>query len=265
MHVTASDASELARRVLGTPEEASTAHPPLLLAHGFTQTHRCWGPLGAQLGAWAPTVAVDLPGHGDTTHDTVSLTEAGDLLAQVSHGTVVIGYSMGGRIALHAAVQDPASMLGLVLIGATAGIVDSQDRGARRERDAQLATDLEQDLPAFIDRWLDLPMFQALDDAVQFRAERLTNRAEGLAGTLRTRGTGSQEPLHDRLGSLDIPVLTLTGDHDDKFRAESEVLIEAIGTNATAAVIADAGHACHLERPAQTAESITSWLAATFA
>jgi len=203
---------------------------------------------------------VDLPGHGDSGHDDADLPRSGALLAHVTTGHVVVGYSMGGRIALHTALDPDAALAGLVLIGATAGITDASERESRRGRDRALAADLEHDVEAFIDRWLALPLFAGLGTDVQFRDDRLANRTEGMAATLRHRGTGNQLPLHDELHGLATPLLVIAGERDTKFRVQAQSIADAVGGNVDVAVIADAGHACHLERPAETASRVADWL-----
>lgn len=237
----------------------------ITLAHGFTQNVRCWGAFPDQLAERVPEAqitAVDLPGHGSSGHDDVGLEAAGQLLAQtLAPRTTVIGYSMGGRIALHSALASPATIDRLILIGATAGIDDESDRRERRAADAKLAMRLVEDgLPAFLDRWLAAPLFASLPPEAAAVEGRLTNRADGLAATLRNRGTGSQSPLWDRLPELAIPVLVIAGEHDDKFVALGERMTAGIGDNATMTVIKDSGHAAHLEQPATTAAAIKGWL-----
>jgi 2-succinyl-6-hydroxy-2,4-cyclohexadiene-1-carboxylate synthase len=168
---------------------------------------------------------------------------------------------MGGRTALHAALAHPAQVRGLVLIGATPGLADPAERTARRRADAELAERLLADgLPTFLDRWLALPLFAGLDEAQAARSERLANRPEGLAASLRHCGTGQQEPLWGRLGQLAVPVLAVAGDRDEKFGAIARRMVDAIGSSidgASAEVISLPGtHAVHLEEPERTAAAV---------
>jgi len=232
------------------------------LAHGFTQNARCWGDFGMALAnETGPVLAVDLPGHGRSAHDDADLPTAAKLTVEAidSAGGAAtwIGYSMGGRVLLHAALKASATIERLVLIGATPGLRDPADRADRRAADARLADRLMADgLESFLDFWLDLPLFAALDDDASGRSHRLMNRPAGLAASLRNCGTGTQEPLWDRLGELSMPVLIIAGERDDKFRAIGEAMAAAIGANARFAVIEGAGHACHLENPAATVAAI---------
>ncbi|MEM7321676.1 MAG: alpha/beta fold hydrolase [Actinomycetota bacterium] len=231
----------------------------LVLAHGFTQNTECWGVFGDRLAEASDVVLVDAPGHGRSGHDTADLPTAAGLLTDVGGRAVYVGYSMGGRVALHAALATPELVAGLVLIGATGGLDDPADRSARRDADAALATRLETDgLAAFLDRWLASPLFAGLDDKRAAKAQRLTNRADGLAANLRNCGTGTQEPLWDRLGRLTMPVLIVAGEQDTKFTALGHRLAAAMTGTVAEVLILPGTHAVHLEEPERTAAAILS-------
>ncbi len=114
---------------------------------------------------------------------------------------------------------------------------------------------------AFIDWWLNQPLFSTLSVAAAGRDERLANTADGLASSLRLAGIGSQEPLWDRLPELVMPVLIVAGQLDAKFADLGRQAAEAIGEHAEVALIPGAGHACHLERPDAFCAVLTDFLA----
>lgn len=234
-----------------------------VLAHGFTQTARSWTtlePLLAQRIPGLETVAVDLPGHGESTlrADADLWASAAELVA-VGGPATYVGYSMGGRVALHAAIAHPGEVRALVLIGATAGIVDDDERAERVAADERLAGHIERvGVAAFIDEWLTNPLFAGLTDATAQRPDRLRNTSTGLATSLRSTGTGNQEPLWSRLGEIACPVLILVGERDQKFTTLGRQLVAGL-PDASIAVIADAGHSVHLEQPGPTADAIASW------
>ncbi len=239
--------------------------PRVVLVHGFTQNTRCWGELVERLARQLEVVLVDAPGHGNSGHDDADLREAGRLLGEVGGAATYIGYSMGGRMALHLALDQPERVRGLVLIGATAGIEDLDERRRRLDADHRLADELvELGLPAFIDRWLASPLFASLPPESAFRAERLENRPEGLAASLRAAGTGSQASLWARLARLEMPILLIAGRDDRKFSALARRMAAGIGDNATLAT-ARGGHAVHLESPAAVASRIVSFVHAAVA
>ena len=244
--------------------EQSGTGPRLVLVHGFTQTGRSWGPIASNLGRDHEVVAVDAPGHGGSAAVRVGLVDGAHLLGAVGGRATYVGYSMGGRLALHLTLAEPALVERLVLIGAAAGIEDPGERAARRAADEDLAADLERfGLDAFLDRWLAGPLFTTLPDDQADRAERLRNTPAALASSLRLAGTGTQDPLWDRLPEIGAPVLLLAGELDAKFRAVAERMARAIGANAQTAIVPAAGHAAHLEHPAAFLAILRRWLAET--
>lgn len=235
----------------------------LVLVHGFTQTGRSWAAVAGELAADHEVVLVDAPGHGGSATIAAGIPESAALLAGTGGRATYIGYSMGARLALRLAVDHHELVEGLVLLGGTAGIEDDAERAARRRADEELAASIERDgLDAFLDRWLSNPLFARLTPEAAGLDERRLNSPDGLAGSLRLAGTGTMEPLWDRLAELTMPVLVLAGEHDTKFRAIGERLAAGIGANATFRVIPGAGHAAHLEQSAAFIAALRSFLAA---
>ena len=235
----------------------------LVLVHGFTQTGRCWGDVAADLARDHQLVLVDAPGHGGSTDVEADLPTGAVLLGDTGGTATYVGYSMGGRLALHLALARPELVQRLVLIGATGGIDDEDERAGRRAADDALADHVEQvGVDAFLDEWLAQPLFAGLPPAAAAREERLANTATGLASSLRLAGTGTQEPLWERLAAIDVPVLVLAGVDDAKFAAIAGRLARSIGPNATVALVPRAGHTAQLENPADTASIIRRWFRA---
>ena len=224
----------------------------LVLVHGFTQTGASWGPIARRLAAVGHEVMTpDLPGHGARSKVRATLPETAELIAEECGPACYIGYSLGGRVCLQLAKQHPEVVERLVVLSATAGIDDPDERANRRAADNRLADELESsgDVAAFLERWLAGPLFASLPREAAGMEARLNNTADGLASSLRLAGTGAQEPLWDRLGSLPMPVLVVAGELDEKFGALGKRLVAAIGAYARLELIAGAGHAAHLERP----------------
>jgi 2-succinyl-6-hydroxy-2,4-cyclohexadiene-1-carboxylate synthase len=152
--------------------ESSGRGPRVVFLHGFTQAGRSWDPvlhalrcLEAELEAefGAEFVLPDLPGHGRSSHVQIDLNVTADLLAQSYGPAYYVGYSMGGRVALHVGVRHPSVVRGLLLFGATPGLESDPERSERRRADEELAHDLENvGVPAFLERWLRSPLFATL-------------------------------------------------------------------------------------------------------
>lgn len=235
----------------------------VVLLHGFTQTGRCWGPLADDLARRHAVCTVDLPGHGGSGEVRAGIEDSVPLLAAAGRPGAYLGYSMGGRFALRLALDRPDIVQRLVLIGASPGLADPDERTARRTADEALAERVEAEgVDSFVHDWLDLPLFEGIPPAMRFEAERCTNTAAGLASSLRLAGTGAQEPVWDRLGELTAPVLLITGADDAKFSAIARAMAEVI-PNAEHTVVLDAGHTVHLEYPDATAALVRGWLSRT--
>jgi len=235
--------------------------PRLVLVHGFSQTRDCWGPVGEDLARDHEVVRVDAPGHGKSSAFHAGLRTGARLVADQGGRATYLGSSMGARFVLHLALANPELVRGLVVVGGTGGIDDPDARAERKRIDDAMADRLEREgLERFLDAWLAQPLFAGLTDAMQFREQRAENTVDGLAESLRQAGTGSQDPLWDRLHRLDMPVLVVAGADDAKFSADAERLRASVGPNAATVLIPEAGHAAHLEQAERFLLEVRRWL-----
>lgn len=176
-----------------------------------------------------------------------------------------LGYSMGGRIALHVALATPELVRGLVLVGATAGLRTAKERSDRLVADASLAKRLRHDgTEAFLRWWLELPLFGGLSPAAACFDQRLVNRPEAMAASLLATGTGAQNNLWDRLGEINCPVLLLTGSNDDKFTTLAHQMGHRFGGPVDVVSVRSQAHSVHLQDPAGSAGALTQWMAKRF-
>ena len=225
----------------------------IVLLHGFTQTGAAWEPVRAELeAAGREALAPDLRGHGRARDSRpVDLaTVIGDLDRYVDDA-VLAGYSMGGRLALAYAVARPERVRRLVLVGASPGLEDPDERRARREADEELAGRIEQGgVEAFAREWAALPLFAGQPEAVATAAaqQRRGQSAAGLAAALRGLGAGAVPPLWAALPALELPVTLIVGERDAKFRAIAAAMATRL-PRARVTVVSGAGHAVHLEAP----------------
>ncbi len=223
---------------------------PVYLLHGFTQTRDCWGTITGSIAERHHVTSFDLPGHGESSGCPAALAEAAAELSKNRDKGRWIGYSLGGRYALHVALNHPEVVSGLVLIGAHPGIIDPDEREQRRLADVTRACTLIVDgVSEFLDSWLSLPLFAGLAEQDQDRPAREANSIEGLVASLMFASTGAQENLWPRLSELEMPVHLIAGAQDTKFLALAHETAEAIGSNARVTAIPDAGHSAHRENP----------------
>jgi len=233
----------------------------LCLVHGFTQTGASWGPVADRLrGAGHDVVTPDVAGHGAASEVRADLWQAAAFLAAEVGSAVWIGYSLGARLVLHVALAHPEVVQRLVLVSSTAGIDDDDQRTDRRAADDALADDIERiGVPAFVERWLSGPLWSTLPRERAGIEHRVGNTAAGLASSLRLAGTGTQDPLWQRLATIDAPALVVTGGLDHKFGELGDRLASLL-PQATRVAVADAGHAVPWERPDAFVAAVDAWL-----
>ena len=248
--------------------------PALLLLHGFTGSSATWDSLRPALEPHFSVIAVDLPGHGrsgapadDTRYALHHLAD--DLAALLDAVGVdraaVLGYSMGGRAALHFAIAHPERVSALILESATPGIESAHDRGARIDSDFALADMIERDgVESFVHFWERLPIWSsqaALPGDVRqtVHERRLANGPTGLANSLRGAGAGARPSVARQLESLPMPTLLMAGALDPKFVELARVMHEFI-PDARTEIVSGAGHTVHLERPTEFIAIVNEFL-----
>ena len=239
--------------------------PDIVAVHGFTGCGEDFDVLRPHLPPGSTLIAPDLPGHGARQ----SWRQAGDydlsthlrLITEAIDGRsdcTLLGYSMGGRLALHWALAHPGSLRKLVLIGASPGLTTPEERAERRLADEALARHIRsQGLDAFYKYWHHQPFFRSLFQLPPERldpilARRRRNDPEGLALSLEQAGTGALPSLWPRLREIRCPVDLVAGEGDPKFALLARQMAEFM-PRSRVSIIADAGHAAHLEQPADVA------------
>jgi len=244
--------------------EHHKSSPALVLLHGFTGSAAGWGyHLDAVAAHGLRVIALDMLGHGlsdaptDPGRYTIEHYQQDILAAMqelgVSEGqAALLGYSMGGRIALYTAFS--GYFRALILESASAGLEDAVEREQRRISDEALAASIERDgIEAFVERWEKLPLFASqgslsLESREALHRQRLQNSATGLAQSLRGVGLGAQPSLYARLPALQIPTLLIAGELDTKFTIIARQMAQLL-PRSQLHIIAGAGHIVHLERP----------------
>lgn len=190
---------------------------------------------------------LDAPGHGANVNGALTLPQCADGIAAIMQPGILVGYSMGARMALHVALQHPKLISQLVLISGTPGLRTEAERTARLKSDNELADRIEKiGTKAFLDEWLALPIFAGLNDNTNQRSERLSNSAKGMADSLRFAGTGTQESQWHNLHKLLMPVHLVVGETDTKFTAIANDM-QALLSSSQLTVVPSVGHTVHLE------------------
>ena len=245
---------------------------PVTLLHGFTLSGRNWRELVAKTPARWMWIMPDLRGHGETrTAPGAPCTMeacASDLRMLWDHLGIershVVGYSMGGRLALHVAVRLPERVRSLLTISAHAGL-DEEARAGRVQGDEALAERIERfGIEPFVNYWQAQPLFAGIERrgaayGAQVRAQRLANRPEGLAASLRGMGAGAMEPLWEEVGGISVPCTFVAGEDDVAYVASARRLVEMV-PGSRLEIVERSGHAVHMQRPAPMARILAAHL-----
>lgn len=233
----------------------------LVLLHGFAGTRRSWDAVVGRLDAqrYRP-LALDLRGHGSARDARPISFDAcvADVAAAAPARFALCGYSLGGRVALHAALALPVRIERLVLVATTAGLEDAGERAERRAADEALAAWARTATPAaFADRWTAQPLFAGTSPGAtaRWREDLERNDPAALAAALHGLGAGAMEPLWGRLGELAVPTTVVAGARDPKYVALGQRLAAAI-PGARLVVVPGAGHGLPREAPDALAAAI---------
>ncbi|MBZ6727088.1 2-succinyl-6-hydroxy-2,4-cyclohexadiene-1-carboxylate synthase [Klebsiella grimontii] len=244
-------------------ERGQPGHPWLVFLHGFSGDCHEWLTVGQAFGAYS-RLYIDLPGHGGSANIAAnSLAEIGYLVEKTLNSYNIlkywlVGYSLGGRVAMYFACQPREGLCGLVVEGGHPGLTDENQRLLRRHGDAAWAERFRREpLTQVFADWYQQPVFASLDAAQRAALIALRSRNNGgaLAAMLQASSLAEQPDLREPLRAREFPFHYLCGERDGKFRAIADEL------SATTHVINHAGHNAHRENPDAVVACLAQFLA----
>ncbi len=244
--------------------------PSLILFHGFMGSGKVFEPLIDLLLKRCNPVTIDLLGHGESTTDPnperfTAKQQVQDILSILDRlqlkNLFLYGYSMGGRLAQHVFISEPFRFSGLILESTNCGITDEHERSERRKIDEERARDIEADFPAFLDRWIKLPLFKSPAGAANFDYASIlrSQNPRVMAASLRGFGAGVMPPVCNQLSNIKKPVGLLAGKADQKYVDKMREMAQLCSTSELQ-IIDGAGHRIHVDQPDQTVKFITQFL-----
>ncbi len=248
---------------------------PLLLLHGFTGSGADWGPFKRDWSDDFQLIMVDLIGHGKTEHpeeaEKYTMEQTAESIAYILtelkiESAYVLGYSLGGRVALSFGIMYPEHVKHLLLESSSPGLRTPEERAARKESDERLADRIEREgIESFVEFWESIPLFYSQQNFLSeetrkaLHEKRLDNSAIGLANSLRGMGTGVQPSWWDKLATFKIPTTLIVGALDHKFCKIAEDMFQKL-PNGKIVMAEEAGHTVHIEKPAQFAKIVVDEL-----
>jgi 2-succinyl-6-hydroxy-2,4-cyclohexadiene-1-carboxylate synthase len=251
--------------------------PVILFLHGFIGKLDEFDDVIKLLGREFSYLTIDMPGHGKTQvlsgdeYYTIEQTAQAliDLLDSLNIAKCfLVGYSMGGRLALYLTVNFPERFDKVVLESASPGLAREAERLERIHKDEQIARKLNRsiskiDFQTFLLNWYNQPIFGSINNHPEFGRmleSRLENNPLELAKSLRFMGTGSQPSLWDKLKDNTVPLFLLVGENDEKF-VDINTKMAQICKSIQLKVVRNAAHNIHLENTREFAQSIKEFLA----
>jgi len=244
-------------------ESGQPGYPWLVFLHGFSGDRDEWRTVGESFPAW-PRLYLDLPGHGGSADIAVDgFTGVSELLQATLNSYNIldywlIGYSLGGRVAMNFACQPRAGLRGLIVEGGHPGLEDEASRQARLINDSAWAERFRREpLAQVFADWYQQPVFASLDAAQRASLVALRRRNNGatLAAMLEATSLARQADLRPSLQARDFPFHYLCGERDAKFRAIAQALAADIH------IIHHAGHNAHRDNPAAVIACLAQILA----
>ncbi len=253
------------QQALITLSSPPSDRPNLILLHGFTGSPYSWDALVPELETRYRVTRPYLPGHHPDDEGCCGFTDAGSqiaaLLEALKPPRTLLGYSLGGRLALYTTIHYPHLVEKLILESATPGLEDESERIARKQVDDELAQSIRiKGLAWFADYWANIPLFQSHQKlpaelrAAQ-RSERVRHSVEGLAQSLEHMGTGVMPSMWSQLQSIHRPVHLITGALDSRYEAIANEMRDMV-RRAEHSVIPHSGHTPHLEAPRLFLEAV---------
>jgi len=248
------------------------ALPKIVFLHGFLGSGRDWLSFARKLEKRFCSILVDLPGHGETGIPADADPElffmqtvealAGKIRRLSAGPSVLVGYSMGGRIGLALALRYPELFSKTVIVSSSPGLRTEEERAARRKSDEGIARKIERNFEGFIEFWYDQPLFATLKSHALFHeveAQRKQGLPQNLARALRLLGTGNQPSFWSELPGNRLPMLFCVGEKDTKY-VEIGKKMRELCPQSSLELFEQCGHTLHIEEPERFLESVMRFI-----
>lgn len=256
------------------PKEFNESLNNIFLLHGFTGSSEDWNNILPQIDNRFNKITVDLLGHGKSDFPTdpslyswqQQVEQINKIVNHFTEGKIIlIGYSMGGRLALCYGCTYPERVSGLILESSSPGIENKKQRVERIKEDGELAGYIStHSTEEFIELWTGKKIFSTrlrFSDSKrkEIKKSKIKNNPIGLSNSLREFGTGRMPDLYHQLNKFNARTLLLTGELDTKFTSLNKRVVKKFPA-AEHKIIKNAGHTIHLEEPEKFIDAVNRFL-----
>lgn len=245
--------------------------PDVVLLHGWGMNSDIWEDVVVDLSKSYRVTVVDLPGYGRSSNDVINPADSTleKIAKQISDITpvdsIVVGWSLGGLVAIQMVLDYPDRVKKLVLVASAPQFVkdDSWPEGMDADVLDGFAGDLQEDYRNTVKRFIAIQAIGSDNSREEQRImrDRVFRHGHPQLAALK----GGLKILHEtnlrpRLPELNCPVLLITGEHDSLFRRAAVEHTLSLIWNARLAMIKGAGHAPFLSHGEQFMQALTAFL-----
>ncbi|XP_073287012.1 protein PHYLLO, chloroplastic isoform X2 [Primulina huaijiensis] len=262
----------------------------VVFLHGFLGTGEDWAPIMKSVSGSTRCIAIDLPGHGESTlgyhgsrngldRPNLSIEVMVDMLCKVLDylalkKVALVGYSMGARIALYTALKCSNKVERAVIISGSPGLIDTNARTTRKAKDDFRASMLiSNGLKRFLDTWYAEELWTSLKIHPHFN-QMVKNRLQhndlhNLGKVLSDMSIGRQPSLWEDLEQNQVPLQIIVGGNDAKFKKIANEMVlrldsaHEVAEPAQIVEIPNAGHAVHIENPLAVISAVRQFITRT--
>lgn len=242
--------------------------PYLLMLHGFMGSAKVFNHLIDGLTSFCNPITIDLAGHGETESPEDPKLYSAERQIEQLHSIIqrlqfndlyLYGYSMGGRLDFQMIASHPEVIAGAIIESSHCGILSENERADRLKLDEKRAENIEQNFETFIEKWMDMPLFQHTPDEMKsvYKKVMEAQNPKTLSASLRGFGAGVMPPVCDKLNEADLPITLIAGELDEKY-VERMTEIHQQTDRSSLKIVASAGHRVHVDQPEKLIQILKS-------
>jgi pimeloyl-[acyl-carrier protein] methyl ester esterase len=237
----------------------------LVMLHGFGCDSRVFASIGTKLSKDYDVWMVDIPGHGQTKEDFRSFHYSAYTILHALEGHLkspyaLLGWSMGGQIALEMHEQDPKLIESLILVSSTPKFVASEDfeKGMNKAVFNKFRKGLKENLEKTMSDFYSL-MFSDNENGSLYLSN-LQSQTPSQITLMDSMDSFEKYDERKFLPKISVPTLIITGDKDKVIDYKASVFMSKEIKGSMVRILKGAGHAPHLTRERELIDEISKFI-----